>query len=64
MDRYLRRTNVEDRTGLKRSTIYSLMKKGKFPRPVKLTGKAVAWRESDIKAWMDSRQPTRNTRTK
>lgn len=64
MDKYLRRPRVEDRTGLKRSTIYSLMKNGKFPRSVKITGKAVAWRESDIKEWMDSRPLTRSARAK
>lgn len=55
VDRLLRRTTVEEATGLGRSTIYKLIDSGDFPRPVKLTGKIVAWRESDITAWIESR---------
>lgn len=53
--RYLRRKLVEELTGLSRSTIYDLMSKGQFPRPVKLTGKAVAWPENDITTWLSNR---------
>ena len=35
-DRLLRRREVEDMTGLSRSSIYRLMKLGLFPRPVKV----------------------------
>lgn len=55
-DKHLRRTAVEALTGLARSTIYDLMAKGQFPRPVKLTGKAVAWPESKITEWLAQRQ--------
>ena len=41
-DKHLRRKAVEDLTGLSRSAIYDLMAKGAFPRPVRLTAKAVA----------------------
>lgn len=51
----LRRPQVEARTGISRSTIYLWMDKGDFPRPVKLGTRLVAWRESDIIAWLDSR---------
>jgi prophage regulatory protein len=53
--RYLRRPAVEAMTGLSRSTIYDLMAKGEFPKPVKLTAKAVAWPESAIADWLASR---------
>lgn len=55
-DKHLRRAAVEDLTGLARSTIYDLMAKGQFPRPVKLTGKAVAWPESKITEWLAQRE--------
>lgn len=55
-ERHLRRRAVEGLTGLSRSTIYDLMKKGDFPRPVKLTGKAVAWPESAVSDWLTSRR--------
>ncbi|OWJ78583.1 helix-turn-helix transcriptional regulator [Haematobacter genomosp. 1] len=54
--KHLRRRAVEEITGLSRSTIYDLMSKGLFPRPVKLTGKAVAWPESAIADWLESRR--------
>lgn len=56
--RILRRPVVQEVTGLSRSTMYDLMGKGQFPRPVKLTGKAVGWPESAILAWLNSRSAT------
>ena len=50
----LRRSQVEARTGLARSTIYKWMREGNFPQPVKLGTRLVAWRESDIDAWMEA----------
>ena len=51
----LRRPEVETRTGLSRSTLYDWMKKNRFPKPVKLGERIVAWRESDIDQWLESR---------
>lgn len=53
--KYLRRRAVEELTGLSRSTIYDLMSKGQFPRPVKLTRKAVGWPSDVVEGWMKSR---------
>ena len=55
LQRHLRRAAVEELTGLSRSSLYDQMKKGLFPRAVKLTAKAVAWREDDIASWLASR---------
>ena len=55
-DKHLRRRAVEQLTGLSRSSIYDLMAKGLFPRPVRLTAKAVAWPESAIANWLASRK--------
>ncbi len=57
-DKYLRRPAVQELTGLSRSTIYDLMAKAQFPRPVKLTQRAVAWSESKIVEWLESRVAT------
>jgi|SRR6056297_2277147 len=54
--RLLRRPEVEARTGLSRSTLYDWMKRGEFPQPVKLGERLVAWRDSDIAAWLESRE--------
>jgi prophage regulatory protein len=56
-EKYLRRPAVEAMTGLSRSTIYNLMNRREFPRPVRLTKKAVAWPESTIAQWLASRKP-------
>lgn len=56
-EKHLRRLAVENVTGLSRSTIYDLMAKGQFPRPVRLTAKAVAWPESAIANWLAQRNP-------
>lgn len=55
VQKHHRRRAVEELTGLSRSTIYDLMSRGQFPRPVKLTGRAVAWPESKIIEWLESR---------
>ena len=55
-ERHLRRTAVQHITGLSRSAIYDLMQKGQFPRPVRLTAKAVGWPESTIAEWLASRE--------
>ena len=55
-DKLLRRPEVETLTGLSRSTIYSWLQRGDFPQPVKLGTRLVAWRESDITAWLESRE--------
>ena len=52
----LRRPEVEARTGLSKSTIYAWIERGDFPQPVKLGTRLVAWRESDITAWLESRE--------
>ena len=45
--RLIRRQAVEDRTGLGKSSIYALIKSGKFPPPVKLSARAVAWDDGE-----------------
>lgn len=54
-EKYIRRPAVEELTGLGRTTIYKLMSAGEFPRPIKITSKAVAWPESAVVAWLASR---------
>ena len=51
----LRLPAVETLTGLKRSSIYFFVKGGSFPKPLRLSARAVAWRESDIAQWQATR---------
>lgn len=53
--KHLRRPAVQALTGLSRSTIYALMARGEFPKPVKLTARAVAWPEDVITQWLAER---------
>ncbi len=54
-DQHLRRTAVEAATGLSRSSIYDMMDRGEFPRPVRMGRRAVAWPESVIQEWLADR---------
>ena len=53
--RLLRMPEVERQTSVSRSQIYRLMQAGTFPRPVTLYGKAKAWPESLVQAWIAAR---------
>lgn len=55
IDRFLRRKEVEEVTGLSRATIYRHIANGSFPAPAKLGPRAVGWRLSHIEKWIESR---------
>lgn len=42
------------------ATLYRWMDGGSFPRPVKVGPNRVMWRESDIQAWLASRQTAKH----
>ena len=48
VDRLLRRSEVEEITGLSRSTIYRHLDQGIFPKPVRIGPRAVRWWLSEI----------------
>lgn len=52
---FLRMSTVIRQTGLGRSTIYRLMAEQRFPKAVRLSGRAVGWRAADVQQWADSR---------
>lgn len=43
-------------SGLSIPTIYLLMTKGLFPRPVKITASARAWKLSELTTWVETRE--------
>jgi prophage regulatory protein len=55
MKKFLRLPDVRSRVALSRSQIYRQMKAGLFPCSYDLGARAVAWLESDIDAWIESR---------
>lgn len=52
---FVRMAAVVRMTGLGRSTIYRLMAEDKFPSPVRLAKRAVAWRRIDLEQWSAGR---------
>lgn len=53
----LRLRDVCEIVGLSRSTIYSRMADGRFPTPLRVSGRAMRWRTSDVAAWVRSPTP-------
>lgn len=43
------------KTTLSEPTIYRLMKQGRFPKPIKIGQRAVAWKSSDVETFITSR---------
>lgn len=60
--RFLRRAEVEAKTGFKRAHIYNLMKEGKFPKAVRLGIRAVGWNSVEIDQWIHDRMNERAQR--
>ena len=54
-DRLLRLPDVSAIVGIRKSSIYSLMRENKFPKCVYITSKTVAWPESAVLAWVNDR---------
>ena len=52
----IRRKELETRIGLACSTIYAMMARGDFPRPIKIGRRAVGWRSKDIDDWLLERE--------
>lgn len=52
---FLRMQAVTRMTGLGRSTIYRLVAQDKFPSPVRLANRAIAWRRTDLERWSEAR---------
>lgn len=55
VQKILRRQEVEQLTGRRRSAIYADMAAGRFPKPIRVGERAVGWLESDIAAWQQAR---------
>jgi prophage regulatory protein len=61
--RFLRVRQVMQLTGLSRMTIYRLELAGEFPKRRQLSKNSVAWLDTDIEKWADSRPVSRLRRT-
>jgi prophage regulatory protein len=54
-DSFLRLPQVEALSGLKRSSIYNKIKRGEFPRPIRVSENVSGWLHSEVMAWVESR---------
>ena len=56
--RVIRMKELVSKVGYARSTIYALIKEGRFPKPFKLVpnGRANGWLEETINEWIDHRK--------
>ena len=53
--RLIRLSEVQRLTGLSRTGIYARIAEGTFPKRVPLGGRAVAWVEAEVAAWVAAR---------
>ncbi len=53
VDRILRIGMVCEVTGLGKSTLYRMMREGKFPPARRISSNSIGWRLSEVNAWMD-----------
>ena len=61
LDRFLSRPEVLSITDLSGTTLAREVRAGRFPCPFRLTrGRRVGWKESDVRAWLHSRERTRS----
>jgi len=56
----LRLSEVLEKTKLKKSTVYSRIKKGEFPKSILIGGLAF-WRKTDIQQWIDEQLAHRDS---
>ncbi|EMX2274524.1 helix-turn-helix transcriptional regulator [Yersinia enterocolitica] len=49
----IRLPEVLKRTGFSRPWVYKLLKQKRFPLPIKIGGRAIAFVESEVNDWID-----------
>jgi len=54
-DRIIRLPEVVSQVGLKKSTIYDMIKRGTFPKQIKL-GRMSGWSEREIQEWIETQK--------
>ncbi|WP_161124301.1 helix-turn-helix transcriptional regulator [Malikia spinosa] len=54
-DRLLRLPEVESITGMKKTSIYALMREGKFPQRICISRRMSAWSEVAVLQWVQTK---------
>ena len=55
MERLLKLAEVRTFTRRSTSRIYQDMAAGRFPKPIRIGARGVAWREADLERWLAER---------
>ena len=58
----LRLDEVSNLVGASRSSIYRWVKEARFPRPVKLGERAIAWPSDEVESFIESRRAERDAK--
>jgi prophage regulatory protein len=58
--RVLRLPEVLQRTAKRRTSLLQAVRRGDFPRPIRLGPRAIGFVESEIEAWIDARMAERD----
>lgn len=61
-EQFLRLPAVESMVGWSKLTIHRAVKEGRFPKPVRLGARSIAWPESEIAEWQEARKAERDQR--
>ena len=54
--RILRFPELREKAGLKKSSLYAMMKANKFPRPIAIGARAVGWLQTEIDEWIEAQR--------
>jgi prophage regulatory protein len=55
LERIVRKKDLPQYVGIQRTQIEQLISEGKFPKPIKLSVRAVGWTESSLVEWQAQR---------
>jgi prophage regulatory protein len=55
LHKVIRLRDLPNFVGLQRTQVEQLIAEGRFPKPVRLSTRRIAWLESEIIAWQQSR---------
>ena len=60
----LRKTQLLEIVGISESTLDRMVKAGRFPPPLRIGKRSVAWSEAEVREWVADRAAERNCERK
>lgn len=55
IDKILRLPEVCSVIGVRRSALYTMLRFGEFPPPIRVSRQCIGWKSSVVQSWIDSR---------